>query len=218
MDDSTPDMTLAPRLRWLTFFRQWMKNPRSMASIAPSGRQLARLMVAALPADCHRVVELGAGTGAITAALLRHGIQPPSLLALEMNPVLHDLLRQRFPGIHLACKDARHLEGVLGSTDTLRHGEVDAVCSSLGLLAMPRRLQCDILSAAFGVLRPNGLFIQYTYGISSPLPADVCERFGLQCRSAGLAWRNLPPARVFVYQRMQAAIGVKPRQPKRAPA
>jgi phosphatidylethanolamine/phosphatidyl-N-methylethanolamine N-methyltransferase len=211
MDDNAPEMTLAPRLRWLTFFRQWMKNPRRMASIAPSGRQLACMMVAALPPDCRQVIELGAGTGAITAALLRHGIPPHTLLAVEMNPVLHGLLQKRFPGVHLACDDARHLEGMLDSVDAFRHGEVDAVCSSLGLLAMPPVLQHDILSAAFGVLRPGGVFIQYTYGVRSPVSSEVCRRLGLQCRAVGLAWRNLPPARVFVYQRHQSAAVMSPR-------
>ena len=87
------DSPNALRLKWLTFFGQWLRNPRSMASVTPSGRQLARLMATAMPPGSRSVVELGAGTGAITDALLRHGIQPQALLAVEMNPVLHRLLQ-----------------------------------------------------------------------------------------------------------------------------
>ena len=205
MKNSGLETSLTPRMRWLTFFRQWMKNPRSMASVAPSGRQLAQMMVAALPTGCHRVVELGAGTGAITTALLHSGIRPEALLAVEMNPVLHDLLQQRFPRIHVACNDARHLQRMVGLIGTLEHGQVDAVCSSLGLLAMPKHLQHDIVSAAFGVLSPSGVFIQYTYGTRSPLSADVCAKLGLNCRAFGTAWRNLPPAKVFIYSRREEA-------------
>jgi Phospholipid N-methyltransferase len=148
----------------LTFFGQWLRNPRSMASVTPSGRQLARLMATAMPPGSQRVVELGAGTGAITDALLRHGIQPQALLAVEMNPMLHRLLQQRFPGTHVACGDARHLHTLVHATHTFAPGQVDVVCSSLGLLTMPRDLQHDILTAAFQVLHPQGVFIQYTYG------------------------------------------------------
>lgn len=183
----------------LTFFRQWLKNPRGMASIAPSSRQLAELMASALPARASRIIELGAGTGAITEALIRHGASQRTLLAVEMNPVLHRLLARRFPQMHLAHGDARHLAKLVDDSGAFACGEADAVLSSLGLLAMPEDLQHDILSAALAVMRAGGVFVQYTYGLKSPLNEKVRQRLGLRCASAGLAWRNLPPARVFVY-------------------
>ncbi|MFK2878777.1 class I SAM-dependent methyltransferase [Rhodanobacter hydrolyticus] len=189
------------RMQWLTFFRQWLKHPRSMASVAPSGRQLGRLMATALPRGAHHIVELGAGTGAITQALVRHGVLPQQLLAVEMNPVLHDVLARRFPRMHLAHGDACHLPELVAKSGAFACGEVDGVLSSLGLLSMPKKLQRDILTAAFAVLRPGGVFVQYTYGLRSPLDEDVCRQMDLRCMSAGFAWCNLPPARVFVYGR-----------------
>lgn len=189
------------RPHWLVFLGQWLKDPRRMASVTPSGRQLGRLMAAALPPDTQHVVELGAGTGAITQALLRHGIEPRSLLAVEMNPVLHRCLQRRYPETHAVCGDARHLGSLVQATGDLVPGQIDAVCSSLGLLAMPHTLQHDILAAAFQVLRPDGVFIQYTYGFGHPLANNVSKKLGLTCRSTSLAWRNLPPARVHVYYR-----------------
>jgi phosphatidylethanolamine/phosphatidyl-N-methylethanolamine N-methyltransferase len=199
MSNSNTDVRLQPR--WLTFLWQWLKSPRSMASVAPSGRQLGQLMADALPAGFHRIVELGAGTGAITDALVRHGISPTSLLAVEMNPILHEVLARRFPQLHLAHGDARHLRELVIESGAFVCGEVDAVLSSLGLLSMPKELQRDILAAAFDVLRADGVFIQYTYGRSSPLDEDVCRQLGLRSTQAGLAWRNLPPARVYVYRK-----------------
>ncbi len=187
---------------WYTFFMQWLKNPRSMASVAPSGRQLGSLMAAALPANAKRVVELGAGTGSITDAVIRHGISPRQLLAVEMNPALRDVLVERFPQLHVAQGDARDLSELIAQTGALVSGEVDAVLSSLGLLTMSRELQRDILTAAFAALRPGGVFIQYTYGWPSPVDESLRRELGLHCESAGLAWRNIPPARVFVYSRL----------------
>lgn len=78
-----------------TFLRQWVRDPVRTASVAPSGRQLARLMVAQLPVGCTRVVEIGAGTGVFTQALLAAGIAPRQLLVVEINPQLADFLRAR---------------------------------------------------------------------------------------------------------------------------
>ena len=62
---------------------------QSIASIAPSSRHLARAMLEGLPIDHARtVVELGAGTGAITRVLLEKLPSHATLLAFEINPDL----------------------------------------------------------------------------------------------------------------------------------
>jgi phosphatidylethanolamine/phosphatidyl-N-methylethanolamine N-methyltransferase len=186
---------------WMTFLLQWMKNPLSMSSVTPSGRQLAGLMVAALPVNARRVVELGAGTGPITRALLARGIAPENLLIVEMNEVLHGVLRATFPTAKVVCGDARQLEQILARSGPSGVENVDAVASSLGLLAMPKAVQRDILSAAFAVLGPDGVFVQYTYGLGSPISDELRDELGLESEKTGFAWRNLPPASVYVYRR-----------------
>ena len=185
----------------VTFFREWLRHPLRMSSITPSGRQLANMMAAAVSPNAERVIELGAGTGVITHALIRHGIKPERLLVVEMNEVLHDLLRHAFPRAHVVCGDARCLRELTGQGGTFGTRPVDAVVSSLGLLAMPASVQHDILAAAFDMLRPGGTFVQYTYGPSRPVAPEVCAALGLRARRQGWAWRNLPPARVYVYSR-----------------
>lgn len=182
------------------FFRQWLKSPLRMASLVPSGRQLAQRMVAAMPMGAGRVVELGAGTGVMTQALFHHGVMGRNLLVVELNEAFHALLQRRFPEATVVCSDARHLRELVDASPIA--GKVDAVLSSLGLLAMPRDVQRDILRAAFDVMRPGGMFIQYTYGFSSPLVDSVAAELKLRCQSMGWAWRNLPPARIFAYSRM----------------
>ena len=73
----------APKPRgasWWALFRQWLRNPLQIAAIAPSSRELAAAMVAALPPGTNRVIELGGGTGALTRALLAKGIRGNGLL------------------------------------------------------------------------------------------------------------------------------------------
>lgn len=192
---------VASRPRWLTFIQQWWKNPLAMSSVTPSGRQLASLMVEALPADATRVVELGAGTGAITRALVDRLPALDQLLVVEMNAVLHEVLLQEFPDVRVACGDARQLDELLLRHGVFEPGQGDAVVSSLGLLPMPVPVQRAILAAAFQVMRPQGVFVQYTYGLADPVAPEVAAELGLCCERLGTAWLNLPPARVFVYRR-----------------
>lgn len=201
---------LADSAGW-TFFRQWLRNPLSIAAISPSSRQLARRMVAELPEGARRVVELGGGTGVITQALLDHGIEPADLMVVELNEELHHHLKRRFPGARVVCGDARELGLVAERIGWLGEGHADAVVSGLGLLSMNRATQLAIMDSAFSVLAPQGRFIQFTYGPTSPLPRDVLSELGLVSRRARFAWWNMPPATVYVYTRTRSR-PVKPVQ------
>lgn len=186
----------------LTFFRQWLRNPSAVSAVSPSGRQLAALMVRGLPRDARRVVELGGGTGVFTRALLDHGIAPDHLLVVELNEALHRYLRERFPRVRVEHCDARQAHEAARRNGLLdAHGHVDAVVSGLGMLSMPRETQREILRAAFDLLRAGGRFIQFTYGPVGPIPRELVDELGLHVRHGGTAWRNLPPANVFVYRR-----------------
>jgi phosphatidylethanolamine/phosphatidyl-N-methylethanolamine N-methyltransferase len=167
--------------------------------VAPSSRELARRMVDELPADTRRVVELGPGTGVMTEALLAHGLSPQGVLAVELDPGLHDRLQARFPELRVVHGDARRL-GELAQ-GFAAPGTLDAVVSSLGLLAMDEADRGAILAAAFSLLRGDGRFIQFTYGMKSPVSSTQLRRLGLRGRRGAFILRNLPPATVYVYTR-----------------
>lgn len=187
-----------------TFLRQWMHDPVRTASVAPSGRQLAGLMVAQLPRGCSSVIEIGAGTGVFTQALLDAGIAPSRLLVVEINPNLAEFLRRRFSGITIACADARNVETLARERGLFDAGKPDAVVSGLGLLSMRRALRVGIVRAAFASLAPAGRFIQFTYGPFSPLRRNECRELRIRVRRSGFALCNLPPASVYVYERFDS--------------
>ncbi len=198
-----PDCKGNPPLMW-TFFRQWLKNPLGIAALSPSSRRLAREMVAQLPANARRVIELGGGTGVFTEAVLAHGVAPGDLLVVELNDELHRLLKQRFPAVKVVRGDARELESLVRDAQFTHAGAVDAVLSGLGLLSMSRSTQRAILRAVFSVLGPNGRFIQFTYGPSSPVSRELLDELGLSVQRGGVAWRNVPPAAVYVFTRSRS--------------
>lgn len=184
-----------------TFFRQWLKDPKSTAAITPSSRQLARQMIAELPPGARRVIELGGGTGVFTQALLDHGIAPEDLLVIELNEELHRRLQRRFRDVRVLRACAQDLVEATRSSGYADGGPADAVISGLGLLSMPKPVRQAILQAALDCLRPDGRFIQFTYGPASPIAREMLETMGIDVRRGSFAWWNMPPATVYIYAR-----------------
>src|ERR1700761_5053697 len=84
------------------FLRRWLRRPFAMGAVVPSGRLLGEAMAKATLAgmagrDGH-VIELGAGTGGITKALLGAGIPADRLAPIERDPELADFLRTHVRG------------------------------------------------------------------------------------------------------------------------
>lgn len=201
---TTPRRHLRKRQRlhgaW-TLFRRWLRNPLRIAAVAPSGAPLAAAMVAELPPGARRVIELGGGTGAITRALLAHGIVGRDLLVVELDEALHAHLRARFPQVRIAHGDARELHALAERCGFLAEAPVDAIVSGLGLLSMAREAQFEVLSAAFATVRPGGRFIQFTYGPQAPIADEVARELRLTVHAGKFVLRNVPPATVYVYTR-----------------
>lgn len=193
----------------LVFLKAWLKSPLGVGAIAPSGERLARAMAQMVPRRSDLpVVELGGGTGAITAALLRR-ISAERLIVVERDSELARHLRRKFPAITVIQGDARHLGRHLKA---LGHGRVGAVVSGLPLLAMPKRIQRQILEASLSVMEPGSPFIQFTYSLFSPLPR---REFGVTGRPVARVLQNVPPASVWIYRRSaHAASRPVPAEPR----
>jgi phospholipid N-methyltransferase len=161
-------------------------------------------MLRELPDGAQRVVELGGGTGVFTRALIEKGIKSENMLVIELNQTLFQHLRERFPGAHVACADARDLVAVAQQTGFAEGGPADGVISGLGLLSMGRELQRSILEAAFAVMGPHGRFIQFTYGPINPVAKEVMQDLDLTSRRASFTLWNVPPAAVYVIGRTRS--------------
>ena len=185
------------------FLTRWLRDPLGTAALVPSGADLARLM--ARQVDASRpgmVVELGAGTGVITEALLAAGIPPSRLVVLERDAVLYRLLRTRLPGVAAIREDAVNLIAGLAERGI---ASVSTVVSSLPLLVMSDRQRQAILDQARTLLDDDGGFVQFTYGPNCPIPRRKLGAWGWQARPVGTAWMNLPPATVWRFTKWPVA-------------
>lgn len=207
-------MPVSKHAQRLQLFGQWLRNPRQTAAVVPSGDELVAAVVAALPADAHRIIELGSGTGVITEALLGSGVRGEDLLVLELNRNLHRQLQGRFPQAQVVQGDAQYTYELAQRSGYLEPGPADAVISGLGLLAMARDVQSAILQSAFACLKPGGVLIQFTYGPLAPVGSDVQQALGLTTQRGAFVLRNVPPATVWVFRRSRAK-GITPRTVRR---
>jgi phosphatidylethanolamine/phosphatidyl-N-methylethanolamine N-methyltransferase len=178
------------------FLRSWIERPLSIGAIAPSGRALARAMAAYVePSVRGPVIELGAGTGPITEALVAQGIDPARLVLVEFDPTFCRLLRLRYPAATVVQGDAFGLKRLLGS---LRLKPAAAVISGLPLLIKPLKIRLKLLHEAFAVMLPGAPFVQFTYSTTAPIPAALDR---VRVEASARIWMNVPPARVWVYHK-----------------
>jgi phosphatidylethanolamine/phosphatidyl-N-methylethanolamine N-methyltransferase len=179
----------------MQFIRSWIEKPLSTGAVMPSSKALARTMARYVdPQSSGPVIELGPGTGPVTEALVKHGIDPKRLLLVEFNPDFCRLLRSRYPAATVVQGDAYRLRRLLSA---LVREPAAAVVSGLPLVTKPLRTRLRLISDAMGLLAPGAPFIQFTYAMVPPIPKALS---GIKAEASELIWMNLPPARVWVYR------------------
>jgi len=189
------------------FLKAWFESPRLTGAVAPSGRHLARAMARFVdPSGDGLVVELGPGTGPVTRALIERGVARERLVLVEYDGGFCRLLAQRFAAVRIVQGDAYNLERTLAE---FAGRPIAAVVSSLPLLNQPPALRLKLIEDAFALMGPDGVLVQFTYGLASPIPRQDCaKRFSAHCGAP--IWRNLPPARVWTYRADANAASAEP--------
>ena len=177
------------------FLRSLLLNPKAMGSVIASSQRLCKLMASSVDPANSCVLEIGAGTGAITRALLERKLHPERLVIIERDPSLVAFLRHEFPGVRVRCGEAIHLRRILRNESMPR---INTIVSSLPLRNLAQEDRMRNVRAMVGALGPEGQLIQYTYAAGCPIPS---QPLGLNAECLGHVWRNLPPAAVWRFTR-----------------
>lgn len=171
-----------------TFLRHWLQDPISVGAIAPSSRHLAAAM-AEETGNFDTIVEVGAGTGAITAALVKRNPEA-RLVVFELSQKLAHGLQTRFP-------QAEVIAGAFHENVSALHDlpPKTVVVSALPFRSLPPTIVGPTVEALADVLRVDGArrLVQFSYWPRVPFaaPADFSW---LRIRTV---WRNAPPANVW---------------------
>lgn len=140
------------------------------------------------------VVELGAGSGAITAELAARLPESSRLLAVEVSPALTARLRTRCPDVDVACASAFDLPELVRERDL---PPVDLIVCSVPWTVMGEQRD-RFLRTARATLSDGGAFSTLLVAHrarDSGVAASWVGRHFTDVRAGRVQWRNLPPLR-----------------------
>lgn len=190
--------------RW-AFLAAALRNPAKVGAVTPSSAQLATLLAAVVPrVGTPVVVELGPGTGAVSAAIDARLPSGSRHLAVEVNPAMARYLRRTRPGLEVVEADVTELSTLLAEREVQR---VDAIVSGLPWALFDSGTQRSVLRQVAAALRPAaGVFA--SFGYLHAMPLSSARRFRAVLHEtfddvdvSRTVWRNVPPAFVYVCNR-----------------
>lgn len=209
--ESREASVLVPRRRtgsvrsdYRRFLAQAARKPSLVGAVAPSSPGLAREMAGVVPTSGSPVVvELGPGTGALSAAVAERLPAGGRHVAIELDAGMVRHLRAELPWLEVIQGDAAELKTLLREAGI---ESVDAVVSGLPWSIFSGQAQGRILDEVGRVLTPSGAFTTFAYlhalGMSGAKlfrrRLDVAFDEVLTTRTV---WRNVPPARTYVCRR-----------------
>jgi phosphatidylethanolamine/phosphatidyl-N-methylethanolamine N-methyltransferase len=181
------------------FFRHWLRRPLGIGAILPSSDAVARAMASDVPFDRPgAVLELGGGTGVVTRGLIDAGCPPERLIVVEREPALADILRRRFAAARVVKGDACAIGALLAELGVT---QLAAVVSSLPIKWFPLASQRAVVEPCFDLLGEDGMFLQLTNALVSPL---AMRSLGLDGTEVARVWSQFPPVQIWRYQRRPA--------------
>lgn len=171
--------------------------------VLPSSPAVGRLMAETVrERPARSVIELGAGTGAVTRQLLQHVVGADDLTCIELDRGFVAYLRATLPGVDVICAPAEQLAGIWSERQREPAG---AVVSTLPIRLFPDALKLDVLDAMLPVLAPGAPLVQLTFRPSSPIPPRLLFARGFVAERREIVWANVPPAFVWIYRPTAAA-------------
>lgn len=148
------------------FFGQFRQQYRNTGSVLPSSRFLARALIRPMCAMAgpRRILEVGPGTGAVTAEIVKVLRPGDQFDVVEINPKFSALIEKRFaeePNFQ-KCREQAHvinapLQEVPGE------GVYDFLVSGIPLNNFPLSLVREIFASYQRLLKPGGVLSYFEY-------------------------------------------------------
>lgn len=183
----------------MNFLIEYIKHPRTIGAVAPSGNNLARKMINPIDfKSAEVIVEYGSGTGSFTKELVIRRKPETALILIEQNKKFCCELKRNFcnqPNIYIINGSAENINFYLK-----KYGfeHADYIISGLPFTSLPICVSKNILRETKKALGTKGKFITFQYSL---VKRKFFERYFI---ISGFLheMKNLPPAYVFVMRNM----------------
>lgn len=205
---------------------------RHVGAVAPSGAHLAAALADIVPdraAEPRRILEAGAGTGAVTAVIAARLVPGDQLLAVERNAAFAAHLRRRVQAEPVFQRLGAGVRVIHAAVESVAEHPCDAVVSALPFNNFAAEEVQAHLAHLLGLLAADGRLAFFEYLWVRPLRrwfAGVQERARLRGVGDALAaalgsaacpsrivWWNLPPAVVHTLSASSPAGRTRPGEP-----
>jgi phospholipid N-methyltransferase len=185
---------------YLHFMGAALVKLKQTGAIVPSQRFLINKMLAPVPeAYAGRIIELGAGSGALTLRLAAR-CPKAQILACEINPALARTTRQNLDRagingrVEVVSDSAQHVLSEMGRRG---QGKADYILSGIPIGNLSGERTLALINAIVGALNRGGSYIQFQY--------SLMDRKRIRSRFKSLrtvpVLLNFPPAVVYYAQR-----------------
>lgn len=186
------------------FLAAAVRRPGQIGAVFPSSPQLASLLASVVPSQgAPTVVELGPGSGSVSAPIAARLPAGGRHLAVELDPTLAAYLRRARPDMEVVEGDARELTSLLAARGADR---VAAVISGLPWSLFSQQVQRSIVAEVSRAIGDEGAFTTFAY--THTLAMGSARRFRRLLHESfdevvitRTVWRNVPPAYAYVCRR-----------------
>lgn len=181
------------------FFKRWLSSPKQLGTFAPISGSLAQKAARVIFESYDPnfpIVEIGAGTGRLTRAIVKQGVHPRNVCAVELDPDLSRFLRDTMPMVKVICGDVRELGHYVKDL----YGQLPSIVSVLPLMYFSTDVRWELVQVMLNAVRNDGSLYHVTYSPIDPLKA-IKKDLPCALESSRIVshWLNFPPGFVWRY-------------------
>ncbi|MEK6855338.1 MAG: methyltransferase domain-containing protein [Nanoarchaeota archaeon] len=144
----------------IQFLTQGITHINETGTIFPCSKYVGKAMAKLMPLQRgETIIELGAGTGAITKELLKNLDKNQRLLCFEINETFCEILKK------IADKRIRVIKDNAGNFPRYLERKTQCVISTLPIAIFSREEKNNLLSSIKESLSYKGKFIQFQYSL-----------------------------------------------------
>lgn len=176
------------------FLFEYIKNPRGIGAIAPSGKSLAEKMIDNIDfRNVKCVVEYGPGTGVFTEKILARVKSDTIVLLVEINKEFYNILKNQYrhkKNVIIVNDSAENIDKILSENGIEK---VNYIVSGLPFTSLPRNISSNILRKTSKIISDNAEFVTFQYSI---LKLNFLKKYFGKINYK-IVLKNIPPAYVI---------------------